>query len=56
MLDEGLGFSFKKWQADHVMKHMEAEEVKEFEPDKNAGKNKVKTYGSGTGSAPVKDF
>jgi len=52
---EGLGFSFKKWQADHVMKHMDSPEVKEFEADKNAGKEQVRKYGSGTGDAPVKD-
>ena len=55
---EGAGFSFKKWQADTVMKHMESEEVKLFEADKGAGKNAVRTYGSGAkeGSAPVKEL
>ncbi|CAF9937876.1 MAG: hypothetical protein HETSPECPRED_000690 [Heterodermia speciosa] len=55
---EGVGFSFKKWQADQVMKHMDSEEVKYFEKDKGAGKNAVKTYGSGgkDGDAPVKDL
>ena len=55
---EGLGFSFKKWQADTVMKHMDSPEVKEFEADQGAGKNAVRTYGSGAsdGEAPVKDL
>jgi hypothetical protein len=35
---EGVGFSFKKWQADQVAKHMESKEVAAFEADKNAGK------------------
>jgi hypothetical protein len=55
-VDEGVGFSFKKWQADHVMKNMDSEEVKQFEADKDAGKEPVKKYGNGTGDAPVKDF
>ena len=40
------------------MKHMDSEEVKYFEKDKGAGKNAVKTYGSGAqeGNAPVKDL
>lgn len=40
------------------MKHMESEEVKLFEADKGAGKNAVRTYGSGAkeGSAPVKEL
>jgi len=55
---EGLGFSFKKWQADTVMKHMDSPEVKLFEADRVAGKNKVRRYGSGAkeGEAPVKDL
>lgn len=55
---EGLGFSFKKWQADTVMKHMDSPEVAQFEADKGAGKNAVKEYGSGAsdGNAPVKDL
>ena len=55
---EGAGFTFKKWQADHVMKNMNSPEVAHFEKDKGAGKNAVKTYGSGTkeGDAPVKDL
>lgn len=55
---EGLGFSFKKWQADQVMKHMDSPEVKQFEADKGAGKEAVKTYGSGAaeGKAPTKDL
>lgn len=55
---EGVGFSFKKWQADQVAKHMSAPEVAAFEADKGAGKEHVRQYGSGgkDGQAPVKDF
>lgn len=56
---KGLGFSFKKWQADQVMKHMDSEEVKLFEADRGAGKEHVRKYGEGTaegGQAPVKDL
>lgn len=48
----GVGFSFKKWQADNVMKYMDSEEVKAFLPDKEARKENVRKYGSGTGQAP----
>ena len=55
---EGLGFSFKKWQADNVVKKLDVEEIKEFEADKGAGKEEVRKYGSGAkdGDAPVKDL
>lgn len=53
---EGLGFSFKKWQADKVMQNMDSPEVAQFEADKNAAKEDVKKYGDGTGDAPKKDF
>lgn len=55
---EGLGFSFKKWQADQVAKHMDSEEVAMFKGDANANKEPVRKYGSGgkDGQAPVKDF
>ncbi|KAF2642069.1 hypothetical protein P280DRAFT_291923 [Massarina eburnea CBS 473.64] len=55
---EGLGFSFKKWQADNVVKHMDSPELKEFEQDKSANKEQVKMYGTGKeeGDAPKKDF
>lgn len=55
---EGLGFSFKKWQADQVAKHMDSEEVKYFEKDKVAAKEPVRKYGSGDvdGDAPKKEF
>ncbi|KAI9758922.1 MAG: hypothetical protein M4579_002733 [Chaenotheca gracillima] len=55
---EGLGFSFKKWQADQVMKHMDSPEVTQFEADKGANKEHVRKYGSGAaeGDAPVKDL
>ena len=54
----GLGFNFKKWQADNVVKHMDSEDVKAFEADKGAGKEEVKVYGSGKpeGQAPVKEL
>ena len=32
---EGLGFSFKKWQADNVAKHMNSSEVAAFEADRS---------------------
>lgn len=55
---EGVGFSFKKWQADQVMKLMDSPEVKVFEADKGAGKEHVRKYGSGAaeGQAPLKDL
>jgi hypothetical protein len=55
---EGVGFSFKKWQADHVMKNMDSEEVAYFEKDKGAQKEEVRRYGTGgeDGDAPKKDF
>ena len=74
---EGLGFTFKKWQAgmslsslvevhasadsfdaDNVAKHLDTPEVEEFAADKNAAKEHVRTYGTGTeeGNAPKQDF
>lgn len=55
---EGVGFKFKKWQADKVVGMMDSEEVKAFFPDKGAGKEHVRQYGSGAaeGQAPVKDL
>jgi hypothetical protein len=55
---EGFGFSFKKWQADNVVKVMDADEVKYFEKDKGKGHEEVRRYGSGKeeGQAPVKDL
>jgi hypothetical protein len=38
---EGLGFSFKKSQADNVPKHMNSSEVAAFEADKRARKTKA---------------
>jgi len=52
---EGLGFSFKKWQADNVVKHMDSKEVEAFIGDKGAGKEHVRKYGSGEGQAPMKE-
>lgn len=56
--NEGLGATFKKWQADNVVKYMDSPEVKEFEADKGAGKEPRPTYGSGgkEGDAPVKNL
>lgn len=53
----GLGFHFKKWQADQVAKHMDSKEVEAFKADSKAGKEPVRSYGSGDtkGEAPVKD-
>lgn len=53
---EGLGFTFKKWQADNVMKNMDSKEVEAFIEDKDAAKEHVRKYGSGEGAAPKKDF
>ncbi|KAM3082908.1 hypothetical protein ACMFMF_002557 [Clarireedia jacksonii] len=53
---EGLGFSFKKWQADQVAKHMDSEEVAVFKEDSLAGKEHVRKYGDGKGEAPLKDL
>lgn len=54
-VDEGLGFGFKKWQADNVVKWMSSPEVEEFAADKDAAKTEVNKYGSGTGDAPTKE-
>jgi hypothetical protein len=53
---EGLGFTFKKWQADQVAKHMDSKEVAAFEADKNAGKEHVRKYGDGKGEASQKNL
>lgn len=53
---EGLGFTFKKWQADQVAKHMDSKEVEAFEADKTAGKEHVRKYGDGKGEAPQKNL
>ena len=55
---EGLGFHFKKWQADKVVKYMDSPEIKPFEADKGAAKESVRKYGTGAaeGQAPVKDL
>jgi len=55
---EGIGFTFKKWQADNVVKHMDDPRLKEFEADKTAGKEHVRKYGTGKaeGDAPTKDL
>ena len=53
---EGLGFSFKKWQADQVAKHMDSKDVEYFLKDKDAGKEHVRKYDSGTGDAPKVDL
>ena len=58
---EGLGFTFKKYQADKVMQKMDEQgdkNVQYFRNDAGAGKNAPRTYGSGKaeGSAPTKDL
>ena len=53
---EGLGFSFKKWQADQVAKYMDSPEVEAFIADKGAAKDPVKKYGNGAGDAPTKEI
>lgn len=55
---EGAGFSFKKWQADTVVKHMDSKETQYFEKDKNAAKEEVKKYGAGdtSGDAPKTSY
>lgn len=55
---EGVGFSFKKWQADNVMKYIE---VQMFKADSGTGaidpgKMEVKRYGSGTADAPERNL
>lgn len=56
--NDGFGAFIKKWQADNVPKIMDAPELKPFEADKDAGKEKRPEYGSGDkkGDAPVKDL
>jgi hypothetical protein len=53
---EGVGFSFKKFQADQVPKLMNNDNVKAFEVDKGAGMEHVRKYGSGTANAPEKNI
>jgi hypothetical protein len=55
---EGLGFHFKKWQADKVIEHLDSPEAQQFKADKNAAKEHVRTYGTGTeeGQAPKEEF
>lgn len=56
--NEGFGAAIKKFQADNVPKLMDSAEVKAFEADKDAGKEKRREDGSGgkDGDAPVKDL
>lgn len=56
--NEGIGAAIKKFQADNVVKLMDAPGVKTFEADKDTGKEKRREYGSGDkkGDAPVKDL
>lgn len=55
---QGLGFHFKKWQTDNVVKIMHSKEVEHFAADKDAAKKSVNKYGSGdeNGQAPKKDL
>ncbi|KIJ60511.1 hypothetical protein HYDPIDRAFT_98542 [Hydnomerulius pinastri MD-312] len=54
----GVGFSFKKWQADNVVKYMNSPDVEAFKGDQNAAKDHVRRYGTGTedGKAPKQNF
>lgn len=54
--NEGFGAAFKKFQTDTVPKLMSAPEVETFKDDKDAGKEKRRTYGSGDGAAPEKNL
>ncbi|KAJ0113806.1 hypothetical protein J7T55_010050 [Diaporthe amygdali] len=56
--NEGFGAVIKKFQADKVVNLMDSAEVKQFEADKDAGKEKRREYGTGKkeGDAPVKDL
>ena len=58
MLMPTASFSFKKWQADNVVKLMDSPEVEHFIKDKDAAKLPVKKYGSGDekGQAPKQSF
>jgi len=53
---EGVGFSFKKFQADQVPRLMNNDDVKTFEADKGVGKEHVRKYGSGTANALEKSM
>ncbi|KAI9814243.1 MAG: hypothetical protein M1827_003409 [Pycnora praestabilis] len=53
---EGAGFTFKKYQADKVVEHMDSKEVEYFIKDKGAGKEHVRKYGSGEGETTEKNF
>ena len=53
---EGLGFSFKKWQADNVPKYMDMKEIEVFKADQGAAKEDVRRYGDGKAHAPEKNF
>jgi hypothetical protein len=58
--NEGLGATFKKWQADNVSKSFMKDDpgVKAFEADKDVAKGERKTYGTGKkeGDAPVQSY
>lgn len=55
---EGVGFEFKKWQADNAMKQMDSPEVELFKPDASGTKEHVRKYGTGDekGQAPKVDL
>jgi hypothetical protein len=52
---EGLEFSFKKWQADQVAKHIDSKDVEVFIGDKDAAKEHVRKYGDGKSSGSMMD-
>lgn len=44
---EGVEFSFKKWQADNVVKYLDSPEVEAFKEDQHVATEEVKKYGMG---------
>lgn len=54
----GLALASRKWQADQVAKHIDAEEGKAFKADEGKGHVQPKKYGSVKveGDAPVRDL
>jgi hypothetical protein len=57
-IHKGLGFSFKKWQADNIVEHMNEPDLKQFEADNDAGKACVGKHSTSKkeGSAPKRGF
>ncbi|KAF8841362.1 hypothetical protein BDN67DRAFT_1068569 [Paxillus ammoniavirescens] len=55
---EGVGFTFKKWQADSVVKFTDSPEVEAFKGDQHAATEEVRKHGTGSeeGNAPKTNF